>query len=252
MQFRNKIPVISFVRCKLGKGVWQSSLFSSSLGWLNACALCLVAQLCLTLCDPIDYTVHGILQARMLEWVAFPFSRGSSQSRDQTQVSLIAGGFFTSWATREAWLNAWHLPLISLQSWMYLPFQIITSCCYNTQTVCTGGKMQQNVRDGGGNTKIDCLQWFTIKVGAQVSPDHRLGLAFQINLRPPVFSIPLSWKERWWLLTLALGKLYFLLIQGVNSFSCGGNKNSLGELVSLLYPMGSPPKRAFGRKIFCP
>ena len=47
-------------------------------------------------------TVHGILQARILEWVAFPFSRGSSQSRDQTQVSHIARGFFTSWATREA------------------------------------------------------------------------------------------------------------------------------------------------------
>ena len=61
-----------------------------------------VAQSCLTLCDSMDYTAHGILQARILEWVAVPFSRGSSQSRDQTQVSRIAGGFFTSWATREA------------------------------------------------------------------------------------------------------------------------------------------------------
>ena len=60
-----------------------------------------VAQLCPTLCAPMDYTVHGILQARILEWVAFPFSRGSSQPRDQTQVSRIAGGFLTSWATRE-------------------------------------------------------------------------------------------------------------------------------------------------------
>ena len=50
----------------------------------------------------MDYTVHGILQARTLEWVAFPFSRGSSQPRDQSQVSHIAGWFFTSWATREA------------------------------------------------------------------------------------------------------------------------------------------------------
>ena len=60
------------------------------------------AQSCPTLCDRMDCIVHGILQARTLEWVAFPFSRGSSQSRDQTQVSRIAGGFFTSWATREA------------------------------------------------------------------------------------------------------------------------------------------------------
>ena len=53
-----------------------------------------VAQSCLTLCDCVDYTVHGILQARILEWVAVPFSRGSSQPRDQTQVSHIAGRFF--------------------------------------------------------------------------------------------------------------------------------------------------------------
>ena len=46
--------------------------------------------------------LHGILQARILEWVAFPFSRGSSQPRDWTQVSRIAGRLFTSWATREA------------------------------------------------------------------------------------------------------------------------------------------------------
>ena len=61
-----------------------------------------VIQSCVTLCDPMEYTAHGILQARILQWVAVPFSRGSSQPRNQTQVSHIAGGFFTSWATREA------------------------------------------------------------------------------------------------------------------------------------------------------
>ena len=99
-------------------------------------------QSCLTVCDPMDYTVRGVLQARTLEWVATPFSRGSSQPRDRTQVShiarrilyqlshqgsprilewvaypfsnrsswprnqtrvsCIAWGFFTNWATREA------------------------------------------------------------------------------------------------------------------------------------------------------
>ena len=54
-----------------------------------------VAQLCPTLCDPMDYTVHGIIQARILKWVVFPFSKGSSQPRDQTQISRIAGKFFT-------------------------------------------------------------------------------------------------------------------------------------------------------------
>ena len=55
-----------------------------------------VAQSCLTLCDPTDYTGHGILQARILEWVSFSFSRGSFQPRDQSQVSNIAGGYFTT------------------------------------------------------------------------------------------------------------------------------------------------------------
>ena len=59
------------------------------------------------LCDPIGCSlpgssVHGILQARILEQVAYPFSSGSSQPRNQTGVSYIAGRFFTSWATREA------------------------------------------------------------------------------------------------------------------------------------------------------
>ena len=54
-----------------------------------------VARSCPTLCNPL-----GILQARILEWVAVPFSRGSSQPRSRTQVSCIARGFFTSWATR--------------------------------------------------------------------------------------------------------------------------------------------------------
>ena len=66
-----------------------------------------VAQLCLTLCDPIDCSlpgssVHGILQTRILEWVAVPVSRGTSWPRNRTSISCIAGGFFTSWATREA------------------------------------------------------------------------------------------------------------------------------------------------------
>ena len=65
-----------------------------------------VAQSCPTLCDLMECSlpashVHGILQTRVLEWAAIPFSRGSSQPRDWTQVSHIAGKFFISWATRE-------------------------------------------------------------------------------------------------------------------------------------------------------
>ena len=85
----------------LGLGLCKFILFkhsrseSSSFTVSDMSTKVKVAQLCLTLRDPI-------LQARILEWVAFPFSRGSSQLWDQTQVSCIAGEFFTSWATGEA------------------------------------------------------------------------------------------------------------------------------------------------------
>ena len=76
-----------------------------------------VAQLCPTLCNSMDCglpgsSVHGILQATILVWVAIPFSRGSSQPSDQTQVSLIEGGFSTIWATRGAqeYRSGWPIP----------------------------------------------------------------------------------------------------------------------------------------------
>ena len=79
---------------------------SKCLEWVNE-----VTQSCPTLFDPMDgrqpgSSIHGILQARKLEWVATAFLRGSSQPRDQTQVSRIAGRRFTPWATREAAVNA--------------------------------------------------------------------------------------------------------------------------------------------------
>ena len=88
-----------------------------------------VAQSCLPLCDPTDYTVHGILQARILEWVAFPFSRGSSQLRDWTQVSCTADGFFTSLATRET-QSPWGSSIIFKKakgSWHQKPWKLLLS-----------------------------------------------------------------------------------------------------------------------------
>ena len=80
--------------------VWliQPACFGLWCSW--HAVLCLVGQSCLTLCDLMDCSppgssVMGILQTRILEWVAMPSSRGSSQLRDWTQVSCIAGGFFT-------------------------------------------------------------------------------------------------------------------------------------------------------------
>ena len=71
------------------KGKWRFGLFIFT-SWHYRMKV-KVTQLCLTLCDPMDYTVCGVLQARMLEWVAFPFCRESFQSRDLTQVSCSTG-----------------------------------------------------------------------------------------------------------------------------------------------------------------
>ena len=79
----------------------------SNVPCVCVCVCVLVAQLCPTLCDLMDCStpdssVHGLLQASILEWVAIPFSKGSSWPRDWTQVSCTAGRFFMVWATREA------------------------------------------------------------------------------------------------------------------------------------------------------
>ena len=92
----------------------------------------LVAQLCLTLCDPMNCSllgssVYGILQARILEWVGVPFSRGSSQTGEWTQVSHTADRFFTIWATRETQL--WYLPICSLFLWAFLSFRFVHLFC---------------------------------------------------------------------------------------------------------------------------
>ena len=76
----------------------------------DLCVCVWITQLCLTLCDtmncsPPGSSVHGILQARILEWVAISFSRGSSRPRDWTQVSCIAGRFFTIWASSNCLLS---------------------------------------------------------------------------------------------------------------------------------------------------
>ena len=85
---------------KLIQVLWTLILVKMRMKWSE------VAQLCLTLCDPVDCSlpgssIHGIFQARVLEWVAISFSKWSSQPRDWTQVSSIVGWRFTVWASRE-------------------------------------------------------------------------------------------------------------------------------------------------------
>ena len=85
-------------------------LVHSSRVSLYSCS-CSVTKLCTNLLSPPGSSDHGISQARILEWVAVPFSRGSSQPKDRTQVFCIARRFFTVWATREAPRNDYKFSL---------------------------------------------------------------------------------------------------------------------------------------------
>ena len=98
-------------------------------------------QSCLTLCNPIDGSppgsaIPGILQARILKWVAIPFSRGSSQLRDQTQVSCIAGRFSTVWATREAFKL--HFPFLPKSRTVFLLWSCGSLEVYSLERVKQG------------------------------------------------------------------------------------------------------------------
>ena len=95
-----------------------------------------VPQSCLTLCALMDYTVHGILQAKILEWIVFPFSRGSSQPWDQTQVSHTAGKFYTSLVTREA---NWQKNR-NIDQWNKIKRPDINSCTYGYHIFDRGNK----------------------------------------------------------------------------------------------------------------
>ena len=75
------------------------------------------AQLCMTHCNLMNCVVHGILHTWILEWVAFPFSRGSSQPKNQIRVSCIAGGIFTSWAARDSYFCYITNSMVNGQCW---------------------------------------------------------------------------------------------------------------------------------------
>ena len=146
-----------------------------------------VAQSCPTLCDPVDCSppgssIHGILQARILEWVAISFSRGSSQPRDQTQVSHIAGRRFNLWATRDVSQVA----------------RLVTNLAANAGDVGSIPGLGRSSREGNGNPfQHSCLgdpmdkgAWWSQSMGSQrvghdwacANPDKILsGLGFGVR-----------------------------------------------------------------------
>ena len=102
MKYNNgncKVETLMFEKFNGNKNKWKDLNLSTAF-MQKGFVFCLVSQLCLTFCDPMDYSppgssVHGILQARILEFVATPSSRGCSQLKNRTWVSCIGGKFFT-------------------------------------------------------------------------------------------------------------------------------------------------------------
>ena len=106
---QTRVPVFTFSSaCVIHGAAKSQTRLSNWTDWLTDClwlVRVLAVQSCPTLCDPMDCSppgssVHGILQAKILEWVVIPFSRASSWPRDLTRVFHIADKFFTIWATR--------------------------------------------------------------------------------------------------------------------------------------------------------
>ena len=153
----------------------HSSVLSWSLPWKLKVEV-KVTQSCLTLCDRMDYRVHGILQTRILEWVALPFSRGSSQPGDWTQVSLIAGGSFTTcWATGEA-------PMDSIKRQNYMTLE--DECPRLEGVQCTSGEeweviiysfSKNEVAGPKSENDTKLWMWLVVKVKSDAVKNYCIG-----------------------------------------------------------------------------
>ena len=147
---RDQIPI-----SLRGRFFTTSSTWEALSEWLGEVKWNKVAQSCPTLCHPVicslpGSSVHGIFQARVLEWVAISFSRGSSQPRDQTRVSRTAGRRFTIWATREAksdWIGVCNFTLCMGISWMsqlHLEFETMNLTYQLCKTNCSLHKRKKS------------------------------------------------------------------------------------------------------------
>ena len=130
------------LRCKMPcwNPLGNSSFLSTEVKWSESCSAISNSYYPMD-CTLPDSLAHGILQARILEWVAILVSRGSSQTRDRTRVSCIAGRFFTVWATKEVLssscseLPTWHPATNALLSFP-------TTWCLETGFTVTGKQTQ--------------------------------------------------------------------------------------------------------------
>ena len=142
-----------------------------------------VAQLHPTLCDPMDYIVHGILQARVLEWVTLPFSRGSSQLRDQTQVSLHC---------RRILYQLSHTGSPRILEWVAYPFSSGSSQPRNrTGVSCIAGRFFTNwaIRDTPIAISLFWAEvsWDKADTGWALCPSS---ICLKADLRPSCAGVP--------------------------------------------------------------
>ena len=155
-----------------------------------------VAQLCLTLCDPISCSppgssVHEILKAGILEWVAIPFFRASSQPRDQTRVSCVTGRFFTNWATTDTKASTKWKKLTAWWPWARSP-QTYWSLRINNVNPCDTGQFPHHQPETCARTDhIPCNSLHHL--GLKMLPWNLLGsLGFMSVHCPPLLVMHLQ------------------------------------------------------------
>ena len=146
-----KEKCVSVSRCldadKLGSNMaehWSTHCLCTEVGWpWKWKSLSRVR-----LCHPMDYTVHGVLQARMLEWVAFPFSSGSSRSRNRTGVSCIAGRILYQLSHQGRWPWRQQLLITNTADSSVLYWQMTSlSKLVNNSWLSSGKKVDSNLRN---------------------------------------------------------------------------------------------------------
>ena len=205
----------------------------------------LVAQLCLTLWPPKGSlpgsSVHGVLQARILEWVAIPFSRGFSRPREGVRVSHIAGRFFTVWAPREAWLLYWQADSFTaeLPRKPALTAQVYFLHAGTAVTVSWVSSSNSHSHWGRWMMPTDSLTLFPLWIGVCV-PSPGIWMAprhlWSIDYGRSADRLPLSWLWKPWLLhTHSWGTQ-----TPHKRFACSA-RATMGRALRLQRGMGPPP-----------
>ena len=195
-------------------GDWIKDLLPGGMLTLKAkCSLypkVKFVQSCPTLCNPMDYTDHGVLQARILERVAFSFSRGSSQPRDRTQVSNIVNGVFTVWAIREAQYPKKHCGIV-----------VVFCTCPWLGTYCSlSGSYQWPFF--GWWTPINCAREFST-----LNSSQKLSLTSRIR-----GASPLCWPPLWIIIPIYHSHFCaggYILLQTMHSLIAGLHPSDLSS-----------------------